>query len=130
MAALGFHSVYNKRFSVPLRKKRKNEYDADEEARYNEYKVANHFIFKILHEYLICRLEKIVFGDPSDVINNLLDDQSMTKVINEPIDIKNEKERESDEDQEPLVLNNEEDAKLEEKKAVWIDDDDYNYTYV
>ncbi|EFN70812.1 U3 small nucleolar RNA-associated protein 18-like protein [Camponotus floridanus] len=106
MAALGFHSVYNKRFSVPLRKKRKNEYDADEEAR----------------------LEKIVFGDPSDVINNLLDDQSMTKVINEPIDIKNEKERESDEDQEPLVLNNEEDANREEKKAVWIDDDDYNYT--
>lgn len=129
MTAPEFHSGYNKRFSIPLRKKRKNEYDADEEARYNEYKVINYFIFKILHEYLICRLEKIVFGDSSDVINNLLDDQSMTKVINESID-KNEKERESDEDQEPLVLNNEEDAKLEEKKAVWIDDDDCNYTYV
>ena len=27
--------LYNKKFSVPLKKKRKNAYDANEEARYN-----------------------------------------------------------------------------------------------
>lgn len=85
-----------------------------------------------MYEYLICRLEKIVFGDPSDVINNLLDDQSMTKIINEPVDIKNQKviDDKNNSDQDTLILNNVEDAKPEEKKAVWVDDDDYNYTYV
>lgn len=28
--------LYNRRFTAPLRKKRKNEYDADEEARYQD----------------------------------------------------------------------------------------------
>lgn len=101
--------LYNKKFSAPLRKKRKNEYDAEEEAR----------------------LEKVVFGDASDVINNLLDDQSVTKVINEPVNAENGiviGDDEDNSDQDTLVLNNEDDAKLEEKKAVWIDDDDYNYT--
>ncbi|XP_072747783.1 U3 small nucleolar RNA-associated protein 18 homolog [Anoplolepis gracilipes] len=99
---------YNRKFSIPLRKKRKNEYDMDEEAR----------------------LEKVVFGDPSDVINNLLDDQSITKVKSEPIDTENQKviDDEDKTNQDTLILNNEKNAKLEEKKTVWIDDDDYNYT--
>ncbi|XP_029176307.1 U3 small nucleolar RNA-associated protein 18 homolog [Nylanderia fulva] len=99
---------YNKKFSVPLRKKRKNEYDADEEAR----------------------LEKIVFGDPSDVINNLLDEQSVTEVLNEPIDTDNQKviKDENNSDQDILAFNNGESVKLKEKTAAWIDDDDYNYT--
>lgn len=100
--------LYNKKFSAPLRKKRKNEYDANEEAR----------------------LEKMVFGDPSDVINNFLDDQSATRVINESVDTENEKviKDENNSDQDMLVLNKGENAKLKEKTAVWIDDDDYNYT--
>lgn len=97
------------------------------------HNATNNFVFKILYEYLICRLEKVVFGDPSDVVNNLLDDQSVTKIINVSVDTENQKvieDHENNSDQDISVLNDGEDTKLEEKKAVWIDDDDYNYTYV
>ncbi|XP_071553451.1 U3 small nucleolar RNA-associated protein 18 homolog [Temnothorax nylanderi] len=110
--------LYNRKFTAPLRKKRKNEYDPEEEAR----------------------LEKIVFGDPSDIINNLLN-KSETKAKDEAVDVSetvvddskdNKKDSEDSEvgevesDQDISVSSRNDDSK--EKKAAWIDEDDYNYT--
>lgn len=68
--------------------------------------------------YFICRLEKIVFGDTSDIINNLLVDKSDIKITDETVD-------ETVDDEDVIDDNN---TKPEEKKAAWIDEDDYNYT--
>lgn len=63
---------------------------------------------------LVCRLEKIVFGDTKDIIDNLPneDETVPTKAKNEPADV------------------DEEDGQNEERKAAWVDDDDLNYEYV
>ncbi|KYM94783.1 PREDICTED: U3 small nucleolar RNA-associated protein 18 homolog [Cyphomyrmex costatus] len=111
--------LYNRKFTAPLWKKRKNEYDADEEAR----------------------LEKIVFGNPSDIINNLLDDKSKTKIKDEHVDVCetikdnkddgiNSEDSENDSDQNISILNysNDTHTKLEKKEPAWIDEDDYSYT--
>lgn len=94
----------------------------------------------------ICRLEKIVFGDPSDIINNLLDDKSETKINVESTDVcekivcenkddekdsedsENSEDNKNELDQDISILNQSNDIKPEEKKAAWIDEDDYNYT--
>lgn len=89
--------------------------------------------------YLICRLEKIVFGDTSDIVNNLLDDKSDIKikdgtVYEKAIDDNNDNEdSEDNKDNEELdhdisILNHSNNTKSEERKAAWIDEDDYNYT--
>ncbi|KYM83299.1 U3 small nucleolar RNA-associated protein 18 like protein [Atta colombica] len=100
---------------APLRKKRKNEYDANEEAR----------------------LEKIVFGNPSDIINNLLDDKFKTKtkddvcekVDNMDDEMNNEDNKnENISDQNISILNHSNNTKKEKKEPAWIDEDDYIYT--
>ncbi|KYQ56434.1 U3 small nucleolar RNA-associated protein 18 like protein [Trachymyrmex zeteki] len=113
-----FKVLYNRKFTAPLRKKRKNEYDANEEAR----------------------LEKIVFGKPSDIINNLLDDKSEMKTKDEHVDVcekirddnkddkMNNEDREDESDQNISILNHGNNTKTEEKKPAWIDEDDYIYT--
>ncbi|XP_018375266.1 PREDICTED: U3 small nucleolar RNA-associated protein 18 homolog [Trachymyrmex cornetzi] len=110
-----FKVLYNRKLMAPLRKKRKNEYDANEEAR----------------------LEKIVFGNPSDIINNLLDDKSKTKTkddVCEKIrddnmdDNMNSKDSEDESDQNISILNHSNNTKKEKKKLAWIDEDDYIYT--
>ena len=75
----------------------------------------------------------MVFGDPSDVINHLLTDDQFATI--ESVDTENQNVMKDDKDtsdQDILVLNssNDDAEKLEEKKAAWVDDDDYNYTYV
>ncbi|XP_012221165.1 U3 small nucleolar RNA-associated protein 18 homolog [Linepithema humile] len=106
--------LYNQKFLVPLRKKRKNEYDPDEEAR----------------------LEKIIFGDPSDIINNLQDEPT-TRAADKSVDIDNEEivgddsNRDSSQDKSDCDAasgSEDESVKSEKKKAAWKDDDDYNYT--
>lgn len=88
----------------------------------------------------IFRLERIVFGDPSDIINNLLDDKSGTKAEDKSVDsdttVENdEKDSEDSEDnneaesnQSISVLNCSDDTRSKEKKAAWVDEDDYHYT--
>lgn len=88
----------------------------------------------------ICRLEKIVFGDPSDIINNLLEDKSEAKVKDESVDVSetiagdNENSEEdsvddeAESDQDVSVSNRSDDTRPEEKKVAWVDEDDYNYT--
>lgn len=111
--------LYNRKFRKPLRKKRKNEYDPDEEAR----------------------LEKIVFGDTSDIVHNLLNDKSETKINDESVDVieeivdKNDekdkedsKDSEDESDHDTSILSSSDDSKSKKKKAAWIDEDDYNYT--
>ncbi|XP_011049744.1 PREDICTED: U3 small nucleolar RNA-associated protein 18 homolog isoform X1 [Acromyrmex echinatior] len=110
-----FKVSYSRKFMAPLRKKRKNEYDANEEAR----------------------LEKIVFGNPSDIINNLLDDKSKTKtkddicekVRNDNMDDEmNSEDSEDESDQNISILNHSNNTKKEKKKPAWIDEDDYIHT--
>lgn len=88
----------------------------------------------------ICRLEKIIFGDPSDIINNLLEDKSEAKVKDESVDVSetiagdNENSEEdsvddeAESDQDVSVSNRSDDTRPEEKKVAWVDEDDYNYT--
>ncbi|XP_011693080.1 PREDICTED: U3 small nucleolar RNA-associated protein 18 homolog [Wasmannia auropunctata] len=97
---------YNRKFTTPLRKKRKNEYDANEEAR----------------------LEKIVFGEPSDIIDNLLNDKSETKIKDDIKDDERNSDDNKDESDEDILILHHSDTKSEEKKPAWIDEDDYNYT--
>lgn len=90
--------------------------------------------------YSIYRLEKIVFGKPSDIINNLLDDKSEMKTKDEHVDVcekirddnkddkMNNEDREDESDQNISILNHGNNTKTEEKKPAWIDEDDYIYT--
>ncbi|XP_032672193.1 U3 small nucleolar RNA-associated protein 18 homolog [Odontomachus brunneus] len=101
--------LYKKKFSTPMKKRRKNTYNPQEEAR----------------------LEREVFGDSNNFIKNLLKEESTTEVKDEPTDTYNEnlvsdEEIESNDDDSSVV--NTEDAGSEEKKAAWDDDDDNNYT--
>lgn len=90
---------------------------------------------------LICRLEKIVFGDTSDIVHNLLNDKSETKINDESVDVieeivdKNDekdkedsKDSEDESDHDTSILSSSDDSKSKKKKAAWIDEDDYNYT--
>ena len=93
-----------------------------------------------MYKYLIYRLEKIIFGEPSDIIDNLnRSDKATTEEVDKSVDIDNEKgtddisNQDSDQgksDCEPSNVSEDEDAKSEGKKAAWQDDDDCNYTYV
>lgn len=93
---------------------------------------------------LICRLEKIVFGNPSDIIDNLLNDKSekvkdektkddsvevsKTIVDNSKDSGKDSEDSEVESDQDISVLNCSDDTRPKEKEPAWIDEDDYNYT--
>jgi len=89
---------------------------------------------------LICRLEKIVFGDPSDIINNLLDDKSEVKIKDDSIDVcekiiddnkddeKNNEDNKNESNEDISVLSYSKNTNPEEKEPAWIDEDDYNYT--
>ncbi|XP_020295664.1 U3 small nucleolar RNA-associated protein 18 homolog [Pseudomyrmex gracilis] len=82
--------LYKRKFNTPLtkRKKQKSIYNAEEETR----------------------LEKIVFGNTNDIIDNLPDDETvLSKVKDELADV------------------DEKDVQNEERKAAWVDDDDLNY---
>lgn len=93
----------------------------------------------------ICRLEKLVFGNPSDIINNLLKSDKSEKVKDDKIKdesveaskttVDNSKDSEKDSedsevesDQNISILNRSDDTKPKEKEAAWVDEDDYNYT--
>ncbi|KAK2586625.1 hypothetical protein KPH14_011497 [Odynerus spinipes] len=99
---------YSQKFKAPPKKKRKHAYDPKEEAR----------------------LEKIVFGDVSDVINNLPDD-NITKeenkgaIANLPSDnvVANKETLSSESSDEDSDKDDQ-----EEKKVAWIDEDDKCYT--
>ncbi|OAD60706.1 U3 small nucleolar RNA-associated protein 18 like protein [Eufriesea mexicana] len=90
--------LYNRKYTTPLKRKRKNEYDPKEEAR----------------------LERIVFGDPSDIINNLSTNQDF---VESDID-KNDCDTSVNND---LCVQ----ADIYEehcKRAAWIDEDDAHYS--
>ncbi|XP_015521567.1 U3 small nucleolar RNA-associated protein 18 homolog [Neodiprion lecontei] len=118
---------YNKKFTTPLRKKRRNHYDPVEEAR----------------------LERLVFGDHIDVISNLLQDEhndsksqtplSKVSTPNDEVDDSDDNEdndektddsdldRSGSEDteQDTDADSGVEDEELKtEKQAAWVDDDE------
>lgn len=87
-------TLYEQKFTEPLQKKSKNLYDPEEEAR----------------------LERVVFGDPSDVINNLIDDEDRV-------------EPKSNKDDDVTIISDtdsdsNEHGKERGRKAAWIDEDD------
>ncbi|XP_078034166.1 U3 small nucleolar RNA-associated protein 18 homolog wicked [Augochlora pura] len=100
-------TLYSQKFTAPLKKKRKNEYDPKEESR----------------------LEKIVFGDPSDIVNNLLNDEIVTdsnesKGINtkDSVLIDGDKNEDSDGQRDDNVDTN------GQRKQAWTDEDDEKYS--
>ncbi|KAG7209972.1 hypothetical protein KM043_011561 [Ampulex compressa] len=91
--------------------KRKNEYDPDEEAR----------------------LEKIVFGDPSDIISNLPDVEGKTKVKEDEVKVQNSElavteviDVHSEIDENNVEIQNSELQNT--KKPAWVDEDDIKYS--
>lgn len=101
-------TLYTQKFSAPLKRKRKSEYDAKEEAR----------------------LERIVFGDPSDIISNLPDDEefaesSESRTIN--ID-DNDISADNNVSDDLSVVNEDDVSKAGQKKAAWVDEDDAQYS--
>ncbi|KAH0947263.1 hypothetical protein HN011_011024 [Eciton burchellii] len=97
----------HQRFSSPLKKKRKRKYDPVEEAR----------------------LERAVFGDPSDIINNLSDNESDTHV---KVENKSVNEEAIHEDKDEIKIEEDDLSNIidrtDEKKAAWIDEDDVTYS--
>ncbi|KAI4498275.1 hypothetical protein M0802_006761 [Mischocyttarus mexicanus] len=90
-------------------RKRKNKYDAKEEAR----------------------LEQIVFGNANDVINNLPDENYIEEAnestiihLHDTDDVESKGEILSDSSDE----DSEEDEQPEKKKVAWVDEDDEHYT--
>nr|XP_012139417.1 PREDICTED: U3 small nucleolar RNA-associated protein 18 homolog [Megachile rotundata]XP_012139418.1 PREDICTED: U3 small nucleolar RNA-associated protein 18 homolog [Megachile rotundata] len=78
-------TLYTQKFKAPLKKTRRNEYDPNEEAR----------------------LEKIVFGDTSDIINNLeSDEESIENKTN------------------VTEIENIDGSKKHSKEVAWVDEDD------
>lgn len=75
---------------------------------------------------LIYRLEKIVFGDVSDVINNLPDENHI-KVANESL-IADNAEANSDGDSNGDLDEDSDEQQTNRKKVVWVDEDDAHYT--
>nr|XP_033335774.1 U3 small nucleolar RNA-associated protein 18 homolog [Megalopta genalis] len=100
-------TLYNQKFTAPLKKKRKNQYDPKEESR----------------------LERIVFGDPSDIINNLLNDEIDTESnesksinVNDSVLVDNDQNEDSDGQRDDNV-----DVDGQRKQA-WTDEDDEQYS--
>ncbi|KOC68750.1 U3 small nucleolar RNA-associated protein 18 like protein [Habropoda laboriosa] len=95
-------TLYDQKFTAPLRKKRKSVYDPIEEAR----------------------LERIVFGDPSDIINNLSND----KDFDEPNVNKSDKDSPTDNNINNDSSTHNDTCERDCKKAAWIDEDDTQYS--
>jgi len=78
-------------------------------------------------------LEKIIFGDPNDIINNLSDDESDTHI---------QEEKKSANKSAKNVHNNEDEIRIEndalnsithttdQKEAAWVDEDDTSYRFI
>ena len=92
--------LYKQKYTKPLKRKRKNEYDAKEEAR----------------------LETIVFGNPTNIINDLSNDEDVVKSninennisINDNVNVSND-----------LIVQT--DISEEHTEAAWIDEDDVQH---
>ncbi|KZC11853.1 PREDICTED: U3 small nucleolar RNA-associated protein 18 homolog [Dufourea novaeangliae] len=100
-------TLYDKKFTAPLKKKRKNEYDPKEEAR----------------------LERIVFGDPSDILNNLSSSKDFIESsksdsinANEIISIDDNVSDDSDVPSDDNIDTN------SQNKTAWVDEDDEQYS--
>lgn len=79
-------------------------------------------------------MERIVFGDPSDIINNLSDSEfaTCTEAKEELVDNtqavdNNQDEIESEDD---VVVVNDKTDETGQRRAAWVDDDDVTYTSV
>ena len=71
----------------------------------------------------IYRLEKIAFGDPSDIINNISNDGNLKNIQNDnDISVSDNANNDSIEE---IEISNE-----YSKKAAWVDEDDIKYSYV
>jgi len=76
-------------------------------------------------------LERVIFGNPSDIINNLSDNESDThiEVKNKSADeeaIHNDKnEIKIEKDDLSSIID-----KTDQKKAAWIDEDDVTYRFI
>lgn len=92
--------LYNRKFTTPL-KRRRNGYNPEEEAR----------------------LERIVFGDSTDVIEHLPSES--TSSTPESTNVQNDKSRKKKRKLEKIAERN---AKKSAKKPVWIDEDDAQYS--
>ncbi|XP_015591343.1 U3 small nucleolar RNA-associated protein 18 homolog [Cephus cinctus] len=96
---------YNAVFQGPLQKKRKNEYNPEEEAR----------------------LERLVFGDANDIISNLLDEKESKDSQN--ILLKNDAFEDESDNGSILSEESGDDECTDVKKEVaWIDEDDEQYS--
>ena len=93
-------TFYKRKYTQPLKRKRKNEYDAKEEAR----------------------LEKIVFGNSTDIINNLSNDEDF---VESNINENNISINDNDNVSNDLIV--ETDISEGHTKAAWIDEDDDRY---
>ncbi|KAK1129746.1 hypothetical protein K0M31_019460 [Melipona bicolor] len=93
-------ALYKQKYTTPLKKKkRKNEYNAEEEAR----------------------LEKIVFGDPSNIINNISNNEILENVKNDnDISVSDNVNNDSIEETEI--------SEEYSEKAAWVDEDDIKYS--
>lgn len=96
-------TLYNQKFTAPLRKKRRNDYDPKEEAR----------------------LERIVFGDTSDIINNLPSDED-TVAASEVDGVRDNSTVADDSESDDLDEN--ESTNEQSKAAAWVDEDDEQYS--
>lgn len=77
-------------------------------------------------------MERIVFGDPSDIINNLSDSESPTEAKDELVDNtkavdNNQDEIESEDD---VIVVNDKTDETGQRRTAWVDDDDVTYTSV
>lgn len=74
-------------------------------------------------------MERIVFGDPSDIINNLSNDEDVSESnINKTINNDTLEANDVNDD-----LNTQSDGVIyteDQKKVAWIDEDDAQYSYV
>ncbi|XP_068983339.1 U3 small nucleolar RNA-associated protein 18 homolog [Bombus flavifrons] len=94
-------TLYKQKYTKPLKRKRKNEYDAKEEAR----------------------LERIVLGNPTDIINDLSNDEDVVESnINENDISINDNDNVSND----LIVQT--DISEEHTEVAWIDEDDVQYT--
>ncbi|XP_017886545.1 U3 small nucleolar RNA-associated protein 18 homolog [Ceratina calcarata] len=91
-------TLYKRKFSEPLKRKQKNLYNPKEEAR----------------------LERVVFGDPSDIINNLIDKEDLVQP--------NIKENDYDAPIDDACDDSNEHSEEHGKRAAWVDEDDVQYS--
>lgn len=99
----GFPSktLYKQKYTKPLKRKRKSEYDAKEEAR----------------------LERIVFGDSTDIINDLSNDEDF---VESNINENNISINDNDNVSNDLIVQT--DISEGHTEAAWTDEDDVQYT--